>query len=49
MTGPVTIGDLFHDGKLLWWYCRNCGRERDIDPVPLGCHLNSPSQTLEAA
>lgn len=35
--GPVTISALIRDRKLLWVYCRDCGRERDIDPasVPL--------------
>lgn len=34
---PVTLGALIADSKLLWCYCRACGRERDIDPasVPL--------------
>ena len=36
-TGPVRLGDLIAEKKLLWVYCRDCGRERDIDPasVPL--------------
>jgi hypothetical protein len=34
---PVTLGHLISDNKLLWCYCRGCGRERDINPatVPL--------------
>jgi hypothetical protein len=34
---PVTLGALIADSKLLWCYCRDCGRERDLDPasVPL--------------
>jgi hypothetical protein len=35
MIEPVTLGDLAHDGKLLWVYCTECGRERDIDPLSL--------------
>ena len=32
---PVTLGDLARDGKLLWVYCRDCGRERDLQPAAL--------------
>ncbi len=35
MSGPVTIGDLMRDRRLLWVYCRECGRERDVDPAIL--------------
>jgi hypothetical protein len=31
MTGSVTLGDLIREGKLLWTYCRDCCRERDVD------------------
>ena len=31
-TGSVTLGDLIREGKLLWTYCIDCGRERDLDP-----------------
>ena len=34
-TGPVTLSDLAHAGKQLWVYCRECGRERDLDPLSL--------------
>jgi len=34
-TGPVTLSDLANAGKLLWLYCCDCGRERDIDPLSL--------------
>jgi len=34
-TGPVTLGDLMREGKLLWVYCRKCCRERDVDPVTI--------------
>jgi DNA-directed RNA polymerase subunit RPC12/RpoP len=35
MSCPVTIGDLRRDRRLLWVYCRECGRERDLDPSTL--------------
>ena len=31
----VTLSDLMDAGKLLWVYCCDCGRERDIDPASL--------------
>ena len=36
-TGPVTLGDLIREDKLLWVYCRECCHERDVNPanVPL--------------
>jgi len=42
--GPVRLGDLIRDGKLLWLYCRECYRERDIDPatIPLPPDLPVP-------
>jgi len=42
MSGPVRLGDLIQDGKLLWAYCRSCGHERDIDPTSLGLPVNMP-------
>lgn len=33
--GPVTLGDLARDGKLLWGWCADCGREQDMDPRTL--------------
>jgi hypothetical protein len=35
MSGPVTIADLMRDRRLLWVYCRECGRERELDPATL--------------
>jgi hypothetical protein len=32
---PVRLGDLIRDGKLLWLYCRECYRERDVDPATI--------------
>lgn len=42
---PVTLQDLINDGKFLWCYCRECGRERDVDPatLPLPASLAVPS------
>ena len=36
-TGPVTLGDLIREDKLLWVYCCDCYHERDVNPatVPL--------------
>ena len=34
-TGPVTLGDLIREDKLLWVYCRECCHERDVDPLSL--------------
>jgi len=34
-TGPVRLADLIEQRKLLWVYCRDCGRERDLDPAAL--------------
>jgi hypothetical protein len=34
-TGPVTLGDLIREGKLLWIYCRDCCREGDVDPATI--------------
>ena len=31
----VTIADLIRDRRLLWVYCGDCGRERNLDPVTL--------------
>ncbi len=35
--GPVTLGDLVREDKLLWVYCNVCCHERDVNPatVPL--------------
>ncbi len=32
---PVRLADLVRDGKLLWCYCRDCCRERDVDPAKI--------------
>ena len=57
MRGPVTLGDLVSNEKLLWVYCCDCGHERDVNPatvllpaetpVPdLGKHINARSAAL---
>jgi hypothetical protein len=35
MSSPVTLAALIRDGKLLWVYCRDCCRERDVDPATI--------------
>jgi hypothetical protein len=35
MAGPVTLADLIREEKLLWVYCNDCGRERDVDSKSL--------------
>ena len=32
-TGPVTLGDLIREYKLLWVYCCECYHERDVNPA----------------
>ena len=36
MSGPVTIGDLKRDGKLLEIGCLGCGRHLYVDPAGAG-------------
>ena len=38
----VTIADLVRDCRLLWVYCRACGRERDLDPATLPLPRDCP-------
>ena len=44
MIGPVTLGHLIREGKLLWTYCHDCCRERDVDPatIPLSPEFSVP-------
>lgn len=44
MSGPVTPAALIRDGKLRWNYCRDCCRERDVDPatIPLPADVPVP-------
>ena len=43
-TGPVTLGDLIREDKLLWVYCCDCYHERDLNPatVPLPAEMPVP-------
>jgi hypothetical protein len=49
MSGPVTIADLMRDRHLLWVYCRECGRERDVDPATLPLPVTIPSRMWASA
>ena len=49
MTGPVTLGDLARDGKLLWVYCRDCCHERDVTPAPYRYPATHPCQMWASA
>jgi hypothetical protein len=44
LAGPVTLGDLMREDKLLWVYCCACGHERDVCPatVPLPAETAVP-------
>jgi len=41
-TGPVTLGDLIREDKLLWVYCRDCHHERDVTPVNVPLPADTP-------
>jgi hypothetical protein len=45
-TGPVTLSDLAHAGKQLWVYCREYGRERDLDRLSLRCPVKRRCRPL---
>jgi hypothetical protein len=40
--GPVRLGDLIRERKLLWLYCRDCFRERDVDPTTIALPPDVP-------
>jgi hypothetical protein len=40
--GPVLLGDLIRERKLLWAWCRDCCRERDIDPATIPLPSSTP-------
>jgi hypothetical protein len=42
MTGPVTLGDLAREDKLLWVFCRDCCHERDVDPATIPLPGDAP-------
>ncbi len=41
-TGPVTLGDLIREDKLLWVYCRECHHERDVNPANVPLAADTP-------
>ena len=43
--GPVTLGDLTRDDKLLWVYCCDCGHERDVNPATVPLLADTPVPT----
>lgn len=43
---PVSLGDLIRDGRLMWVYCCDCGRELDIDPSTLALPADTPIPSL---
>lgn len=42
MSGPVTLGWLDREGKLLWLYCQDCGHEREVPPLSIGLPATQP-------
>jgi hypothetical protein len=42
LTGPVTLGDLVREDKLLWVYCCDCYHERDVDPATIPLPGDAP-------
>ena len=38
----VTLGNLIFEKKLMWTYCLDCGRERDVDPATLPLPPETP-------
>jgi hypothetical protein len=46
MIRPVLLGDLIRDGKLLWLYCRDCFRERDVDPSTIPLPPDVPAREI---
>ena len=45
MPSPITLGDLIASHRLMWTYCRDCYRERDIDPATLPLPPSQPVPT----
>jgi hypothetical protein len=41
-SGPVLLGDLIRERKLLWAWCCDCCRERDIDPATIPLPSSTP-------
>ncbi|MEI9899215.1 MAG: DUF3800 domain-containing protein [Hyphomicrobium sp.] len=42
LSTPVTLSDLMREEKLLWVYCNDCGRERDLAPASLPVPPDTP-------
>lgn len=40
--GAVTLGDLMRDGRSLWGWCADCGRELDLDPKTIALPPSYP-------
>ena len=40
--GPVTLGDLIREDKLLWVYCCDCYHERDVNPATVPLPAETP-------
>ena len=49
--GPVALGDLVREDKLLWVYCCDCYHERDVGPatVPLPPPVPEISKRMKSA
>ena len=41
-SGPVRLGDLIRENKLMWTYCVECGREKDLKPDTLALPPSTP-------
>jgi len=41
-TGPVTLGDLVREDKLVWVYCGDCNHERDLGPATVPLPAETP-------
>ena len=39
---PVTLADLIPEKRLIWVYCNDCCRERDLDPATIKLPQDMP-------
>ena len=46
-TGPVTLGDLVREDKLLWVYCCDCCHERDLNHATVPLPPETPVPELD--
>ena len=46
-TGPVTLGDLVREDKLLWVYCSDCCHERDLNHATVPLPPETPVPELD--